>query len=451
MIAISLAAVVLAASIYLIARVGLTAFNPALVAGLAWLPAICLASIPVTINLGVYAHLNEPITPYALLSMSLGLLGMAAGAFLLRNVSAPKLVNRFAPELSSKADPIIAVAYLAGLATFLYAYWQSGLLEALCGTPTDIAASQQQFHIRHLSLLVLLLDLASLLVAARMLMTGKMWLLIPTALPIALYLMTFQKSRVLFLLLCLLFVAIVFHREARAMFLSSARSIALLLLVGVALGGSMYATNLIRGVGVLDPNSPSTICRTVVPIASTQDSSVGSEPAPSPAPQPAVTSIQNGFLEQAFIYLGAPAIRNLSATLEGTVASDAPTYGRIVIRTLLWPFADRETLNPTRHLGGINNGTALIFYWHDFGIAGIAALSFAAGVLAMFAFGLARHKSLFGLLAGAIAFNACAMSVFTDMFFEPLTAVQFALAALVHGAFYLLWRIQTRTESGSDS
>jgi oligosaccharide repeat unit polymerase len=204
----------------------------------------------------------------------------------------------------------------------------------------------------------------------------------------------------------------------------------------------MYATNLVRGVGVLDPNSASTICRAAPPEELvTVDPTVIADPLQ----ETGITSIDNRFFEQAFIYLGAPAIRNFSATIDGTLPSEAPSYGRISIRTLLWPFVDRETLNPTRHLGGINNGTSLIFYWYDFGPLGIAVLSALAGLLAMIAFRLAQHRSLFGLLAGAIAFNACVMSVFTDMFFEPLTAIQLALAALLHCGSYVQCRWLARS------
>lgn len=440
MIAITLATALLAASALVIYRSGFTILNPALIAGICWLPALSLAMIPVTVNLGVYAHLNEPPTGYAFVAISLGLLGVASGAYLVRNTTLPSLFQGYTPPLAS-ADWVISIAYAIGLSVFLYAYWQSGLIQALCGTPTDIAASQQQFHIRHLSLLVLLLDLAAIAVAARMLMTGKTWLIIPATLPIILYLLTFQKSRVLFLVLCLIFVALVFRKEARAMFLSTAGRALMLVVVGVALAGAMYATNLVRGVGVLDPNSASTICQ-----ARPSEVVVPTAPAASaPSSQPSITSIDSRFLEQAFIYLGAPAIRNFAATIDGVVPSDAPSLGRIAVRTLLWPFVDRETLNPTRHLGGINNGTALIFYWHDFGAVGIAALSVLAGALAMVAFRLAQSRSLFGILAGAIAFNACVMSVFTDMFFEPLTAVQLSLAALLHCASYLQWRFRTRS------
>ena len=227
------------------------------------------------------------------------------------------------------------------------------------------------------------------------------------------------------------------------MFLSTARRAIMLVVVGVALAGAMYATNLIRGVGVLDPNSPSTICQMPPAEIVAPTTTVA---APAPSAQPTITSINSRILEQAFIYLGAPAIRNFAATIDGAVPSDAPSFGRIAVRTLFWPFVDRETLNPTRHLGGINNGTALIFYWHDFGFVGIAGLSLLAGALAMAAFRLAQSRSLFGILAGAIAFNACVMSIFTDMFFEPLTVVQLCLAALMHCASYLQWRSQTRSE-----
>lgn len=435
MTTVVLTLVFLAGSAFLIFRIGAIAFNPALITAVCWLPALCLAMLPVTVDLKIYSYLNNTPSSHALSIIALALLGVAAGAYAVHSIALPNQLHRIASPLYNR-DWIVPIAYTVGILTFLYAYWQSGLLAALCGTPTNIAESRQNFHIRHISLLVILMDLSAIVVAARTLTTGKTWLIIPSALPIILYLLTLQKSRVIFMMLCLIFVGLIFRKEAQSMFLSSARRVFVLIGVLGALAGAMYTTNLIRGVGVLDPNSASTFCAAPVRTAP-----VGHPPAISVFFN---TNTDSRVVEQAFIYLGAPAIRNFAATIDGTVASEAPSYGRVAIRTLLWPFVDRETLNPTRHLGGINNGTALVFYWHDFGIVGVAAFSVLAGMMALLAFRLAQQRSLFGILAGAIAFNACAMSVFTDMFFEPLTAVQLSMAALLHFGSNLEARLGAR-------
>ncbi|RKE85541.1 hypothetical protein [Rhizobium sp. AG855] len=427
--------ILLGASVALMRPTSSGFLNPALVMLIAWLPALALTMTPVTAALSIYAYLSDPPTNYTLALLSLALFCVAVGAYTVNKVDLPKTLQNLKP-FATKGDFVIPAAYAIGLSTFLYAYWNSGLLSAFCGTPTDVAAAQQQLHIRHVSLLVALMDLSAIAIAARMFQTGKTWLIFPAVFPIFLYLLTLQKSRVLFLILCLMFVAIIFQKESRQMFLSSVQRALSFAAIGIVLVLAMYATNVVRGVGVLDPNSAGTICKGPLAgiIVRSPTGMVPGYPGPFPSLPPGGSFFvtESRTMEQVFIYVGAPAIRNFAATIHGVVSSDAPTYGRIALRTFLWPFVDRATLNPSRHLGGINNGTALIFYWHDFGLSGIVLFSALAGMLAQVAFRLAQRRSLLGILLGAIAFNACVMSVFTDMFFEPLTLVQIFLSLVLH-------------------
>ena len=394
--------------------------NPAFVIFLFWIPALVLSTASIRVDVDVYQYLNFTPSEGTFVLISLALCCVSFGALIASRLPIPATPLDFV-TISDSRKLVVPSTYVLGLFVFLYSYWNSGLLLALCGSPAEIAFSRQQLHVRHFSLLIIFMDISAIIITSRMLITKKMWLIVPVVLPIFLYLITLQKSRVIFLLLCMIFVAIILHRETRSFVFSSFSRVVVLALTGIFLFSALYATNVVRGVGVLDPDSPSAVCK-----------SRSAQTAPMPSADPtSIFSGDAGGVGHVFVYIGAAAIRNFSSTVQGLVPADQPTYGRLAVRTLLWPFVDRDTLNPTRHLGGINNGTALIYYWSDFRVPGIVAFSLIVGAMAQLAFRLARRRTLIGLLLGAIAFSACAMSIFTDMFFEPLTAIQVAVSLVI--------------------
>jgi hypothetical protein len=415
-------AVLVLAGIGTALRMRLSLVNPIVVVFLAWLPAILLNSVPVTFSVEGYKALNVPPSGYSWMLIGFGFAAFAVGCHFAQYWTVPRLFSPPASIGQEGSDLIRLTFFLVGLVAFAAAYWKSGLLTAWCAPVDEIFHRRLAFHMPHFGHLVLLLDVCALLFVARYVASGRYIFLVPGVVTILLYLLTFQKSRVVFVGLSMGFVVLIKDCVLKERF--RWRSVAYLLAaLGVVLA-AFQLTNAIRGVGQSSASGATFCDRVTHRIDELSGGNDGKFVTPSPS---GFTSMSSPFVETLFIYSGAPAIRNFSGTVSGLIKTDAPRYGRIFLRTVLWPFVDREKLNPTRYLGGINNGTALLYYWNDFGLYGAVLFSALAGFAATVAFALARQGTAFGLVAGSVAFYACAISVFTDAFFEPVTAVLLAL------------------------
>jgi hypothetical protein len=141
-----------------------------------------------------------------------------------------------------------------------------------------------------------------------------------------------------------------------------------------------------------------------------------------------LTTSSAAWEEQLFIYSGASAIKNLSAIIDGYLPPDPPALGAYLMRPLFWQFLDMESLQVSRYFEGVNTGTYLIYGWADFRWIGLVLTPFLAGILVMVYLRFAIRGELWGLILGAIALRALAISASTDFLFDPTATILIVLA-----------------------
>ena len=375
-----------------------TWLNPVLLAPIAWAPAIVFSSLDVEFTMPFYRVLNRGMDVSTYLCIAVAFVSYTIGAIAIRSLPV-KSAGRSLPKTYScvpARTDMLALFFLVGLAVFVYAFRQSGLGEQLTAERTEVYESRLAFHVGFVNHFLLLMDVTAVIFFAKFLETSRIRFALPMVLGLLCYLATLQKSRVLFRVLSAAFIAFIYKEEAKRIFLGTRTRGLMTGLAVVFLLIALALTNLIRGIGIAR-----------------------------------YTDLESPLVEQLFIYSGAPALLNLSATMAGVIPSDPPSLGAIMLRPFLWDFVDRDLLNPTRYLGGINNGTSLIFYWQDFRLLGIVLIPFFVGAIVSVFIALAQRRSPFGLVAGAMGFYAIVLSVYTDVVFEPTTAITLALAAVV--------------------
>jgi oligosaccharide repeat unit polymerase len=125
--------------------------------------------------------------------------------------------------------------------------------------------------------------------------------------------------------------------------------------------------------------------------------------------------------EQLFIYLGGPAILNLAATLNGILPS-VDLSGLLPFQSIAWITGGREFFSVTRYLEGINNGTAIMYWWADMGLLGVilhsTILGFVVGMLQ-----LRAKNNMMMLYFCAMSYQFLAMSIFTEALYQPTTVL----------------------------
>jgi hypothetical protein len=363
--------------------------NPGFLVLLFWAPAIVMLNQGISFVQPIYAVLNRGTDSELVLLLSLSYLTLCMGALFGKLIcdrifpdysAAPSLL------LSDQHDVRLALLYVLGFVVFLYAFSQTGLTSALTGNlnAEDVFESRMSFHLGPINHLILLMDITSILFIGRFYESAKWKYAFPVAIACILYFLTLQKSRILFIVYAALFL---FLRDIksgrRALFSSSGRTIAFCLAFIVIIGG-LAATNVLRGIGVIE-----------------------------------FTDANSQIEEQAFIYSGAPAVLNLSATLRGYIPAPPAANGLIITRSLSWSFIDRQLLNPTRNLE-----------W-DFRAAGIVIIPAIVGLMTGFFIRFSLRHTVTGTFFGALAFYAIAMSIYTDVIFEALTILQVAALVIV--------------------
>jgi len=384
-------------------------FVPALIVAATWTPALVFQFFSVKFIDPVYLPLNHGVSPATGLLMGLGFL-----SFTLGTVAGFALVDRlpFKPPATSVADLVerasgrLVVLFLVGFLIFIYAFRQSDLSGALLAQSSnskDVYQDRLAFHVGPINHLLFLMDIVSVVFMKRFFEAGKFRHTLPAAVTVLCNLMTLQKSRVLFLVFSSLFLFFLSGPSARKAVFGTKFRVFLFSAASVFGAAALLVANMLRGIGLLR-----------------------------------LTNLSSSLIEQLYIYSGAPALLNLSGTVEGWIPSDPPKDGLILIRSLLWSFVDRDTLYIGRYLNGINNGTALMYYWADFRTLGIILIPFLVGILVTLGLRLAQGLSVFGLMAGCIAFDALVMSVYTEVTFEPTTLI-IAVAAMVDVLTRLTW------------
>lgn len=370
------------------------AFMVPLIMLLAWTPALLLSALPFTFTSGHYSFMNRGVSGTGYLVFALMFLSVAVGSYLAYGNRPRRHIVTPYPRVNMLG---LWMFFLAGLTVYSISYAVSGLSGTLSGQSDamTVVASRDNFYLGAVNHLILLLELSSILFFLRYLDKRKLIYLLPVLITIAAYLLTYQKARVVNIVIYLIFAGALYPIAMRQIFIGNPvrRAVSIGALVLIALG--LIWTNAQRGINEFD-------VMTYPPL-----------------------------LEQLFIYSGAPALLNMSATLDGVLRSGEPQYGLTLLRGFIWSFVDRSMLSPTQFFEGINNGTILVFWWHDFRWAGVLLAPFLFGFLTTRMMRAARSGRIFPLVAGAIACVAVVMSIYTDVISEATTMIYFFFAFIM--------------------
>lgn len=363
------------------------ALNPIVLGILVWLPAFVMMNWPQFFISPKYIHQNRPFHFSVFLAMGMAFLAFWLGCALVRYLSRPDAFKRHGAGWRTPVSELrLLVLYGIGLAIFIYSYTNSGLSELSTLNEQQVAERRVALHIGPLSFVQIFMDIGAIGFYARCLQTRRWLYLLPLLIAIACYGLTLQKSLIVWMIVAALFVSAVYPRSFYEIFLR--RAVTQLFLVVGALAAIILlaATNTARGI-----------------TAAT------------------MTLASSPLLEQAYIYSGATAIKNLSVTLEGYLPSIGPTYGKFLIRPFLWAFTDRSQFESSRYFEGVNAATFLNVAWIDFRWWGFFITPLLTGMVVMLFIRMALTGRLVGLLFGAVAARAVVFTIGTDVIFEPVT------------------------------
>jgi len=374
---------------------------------LAWTPALLLSSMPFTFTSVFYSFMNRGVSGVTYLVFIIMFLSVAVGSYMAygNRPRRPSVVPY--PRVNMLG---LWMFFLAGLAVYSVSYALSGLGDTLSGQSdaTAVVDSRNNFYLGTVNHLILFLDITAVIFFLRYIDKRNLIYLLPVIFTIGAYLLTYQKARVLNIAIYLIFVGALYPYAIRQVFMGNSVRWAASLGAFVLMGIGLIWTNDQRGINEIDVMTYSPL------------------------------------LEQLFIYSGAPALLNMSATLDGVLRSGEPQYGLTMFRGFIWSFVDRSQLNPTEFFEGINNGTILVYWWHDFRWAGVLLLPFLFGFLTTRMMLAARSGRIFPLIAGATACVAVVMSIYTDVISEATTIIYLFLAFVMDRALALRRRRSAR-------
>lgn len=383
--------------------------NPITIGALVWSPALVLASIPREFLSPVYDYLNHTIGLGVFAALILGFVGFSAGvltvmAFTGKRCWSTAAINQYKVNIH---EGRLVLLFALGLAVYLYAFQRAGLGDVLNLEPDEVAESRLSLHLGPLSFAVLFIDVGAIVFMARMFETGRYLYGAPMLVALTAHMATLHKSPTMFLALSSLFLCLLYPRQARDMTFGTPHRALVSTLIATMIALSLLVMNALRGIGIIQ-----------------------------------MTTFEWTWFEQVYIYSGGTAILDLSAAIKGLVPNDPPTFGLVLAKPITWHIVDRGLLNPTRHFGGINAATYLIYPWSDFRWIGFIVTPFLTGALIVAFFRLALRKTVYGLMLGAIAFKAVIFSPNTDVLFDPTTTIVIAFAVLAH----LVVRKRKRTQ-----
>jgi len=387
--------------------------NPILIGVLIWAPAVLLSTLPREFNLPIYSHLNRDIGLGVTAAMLISFIYFSAGVCaVLAVVGSSGWDSRLLRQPVNVDDGRMALLFCLGFLVFAYSFSRTGLGDVVSLEPNEVAESRLRLHLGPLSFVTLFLDIGAVVFLARMLETRRFIYGLPAVLATVCYMMTLQKSPTVFIALSAAFLFMLQPAAAREMlFGTPRRGLTSVLLVLVVIG-ALFVMNALRGIGVIP-----------------------------------MTTFEWPWFEQVYIYSGATAILNLSASIEGHVPLDPPTMGLLLAKPITWHLVDRNLLDPTRYFEGINAATYLVYPWSDFRWAGFAITPFLTGVLTTLFFRMALRRTIYGLVFGAIAFKAVVFSVNTDVIFDPTTLIQMAIALVAHAFAARRWSRPVRWQA----
>ncbi|WP_339345909.1 hypothetical protein [uncultured Sphingomonas sp.] len=368
--------------------------NPVSLGILAWTPALAMLNWPPYFLSPLYIHLNRPLGINIYLAMGMGFLSFWAGCALVKSLSpahAFDVVDRDPKDIS----PLVSIILFGvGFAVFLYSYYYSGLADLANLDTQQVAESQLNLHLGVLSFVTMFMDMAAIAMFVLFVRTGRITCLVIPALTILCYVATLQKSPVAWLAIAYGTVALVHPRASYHLLLGTPARRTLVVLFAVLLLVGFFAMNEARGLG-----------------------------------EEQMTGASGPLMEQIYIYSGASAIMNLSVTVDGYLPSDPMLYGTYLARNVLWHVVDRDLFGATRYFGGVNTGTYLLYGWADFRWPGFVIAPFLTGAIVMAFIRFALSCRFLGIVFGAVAIRAVALSSATDVIFDPVTPIILIIAA----------------------
>lgn len=371
-------------------------FNPVTWGLLSWTPGLVMMHWPPFFLSPLYIHLNRPLTPLLYVALALAFVSFWAGCATVKTLSSADAYVRNPDKLRWRANlPRTVALFAIGLAVFVYAYLNSGLLDMANLDEVGVAESRVRLHFGWASFLILFMDIGSILMFTRFLQRGNALYALPMLIALLCQAATLQKSRFIFLLIGCVFVACLYPRETYRLFLSSGPRRLAVVALGLAAVAALFIMNEIRGIAVVQ-----------------------------------MTSASSPILEQVYIYSNASAIQNMSVTLEGYMPSDPPALGAYLFRPIMWHFLDKDLLFATRYFEGVNAATYLIYGWADFRWVGFFTFPFALGAISMLCIRAALGGSLIGIMLGVIQLQAIIYSSGTDVMFDPTASVVIALSLI---------------------
>lgn len=145
-----------------------------------------------------------------------------------------------------------------------------------------------------------------------------------------------------------------------------------------------------------------------------------------------IVDIENSALSQLYIYMGAPAVRNLQRVIQ----SDVPVQtkdGLLLLRPLLWYLRVRAPVTINNVFIGPNTATFLYYYYLDFGVAGTLFIPLFVGLVCGLAYRqMKRSPAIIWVIWYGLLMSCIVWTPNTERFFEPSTLWYAVLFGLVH-------------------
>ena len=372
--------------------------NPITTGALVWSPAIILATMPREFISPIYSHLNHEIGISVFVALILGFFSFSIGVYLSflvigRRSWTEKTNTQFKINVH---EGRLLILFFLGFSIYLYTIQNAGLVGYLNYSYEEISERRIALH-SSLSFLVFFLDIAAIIFFARMLETGRYLYCMPMLISIVCHMSTLQKSPLLFLVISIVYLCLIYSRQALVMLIGTARKKLVIALSIITLVFSLFIMNSIRGIGVTP-----------------------------------MTTFEWSWYEQIYIYSGATAILNLSATIEGLIPTHHVAYNLFLFRPITWHLLGWKLMDIGQYFHGINTGTYLIYPWVDFQWIGFFITPFLTGAIVVAFHRLAFKKTVYGIMLGAIAFKATIFSPLTDVIFDPTTSIMIFFALIAH-------------------
>jgi oligosaccharide repeat unit polymerase len=347
---------------------------------LSWGSALVLSSLDINFKSSHYQYLSDLDNSLAYFLIFFSFISIAFG-YTVGCKNRPMRSSSFIFHINA---PILNFLFFSILSLYLYTIISSGTYSIIFMSNLDALEVHQMRINRHLGSinhLILGINFLAANYLYKFFRSRKKIYLVPILILFVTHLATMQKSPVVNFVLQMTFVY--FLTSDKLLTNTRVKILKIISLAILSLFASylFLLSNEVRGIGLVQHTSLSPI------------------------------------LEQFFIYLGGPSILNFSATVSEVIPT-ANTFGMLILQSLAWIIGYREFYDVTQFLGGINNGTALMYWWADLGFFGIFYHGFFLGFLVGFFHVRARNNILMAYFS-ALLYQFLAMSQYTEFLYSP--------------------------------